>query len=243
VSTLVLKLAGPLQAWGTDSRFVQRHTRNGPSKSGILGLLAAALGRRRIDPLEELLQLRFGVRHDQPGVITRDFQTAASLDRMRVLPLTHRYYLSDAVFVAAVEGDSDLIASVADALRRPRFPLYLGRRSCPPASPVYQSVVSGDLREVLKSTDPDRGIPWAASATWRRRQRAEVMLDIVRDAYPGEPPHELIRDSPVSFDPDHRQYGFRGIVQQSVVVLNNAVTSASRRSVTEHDPFTLTDDE
>lgn len=67
MTVLLLRLAGPLQAWGVKSRFTIRATELAPTKSGIIGMLAAAVGRRRTDPIEDFLSLRFGVRKDQPG--------------------------------------------------------------------------------------------------------------------------------------------------------------------------------
>ncbi len=43
-ATLAILLDGPLQSWGVDSRYEQRETAAFPTKSGIIGLLAAALG-------------------------------------------------------------------------------------------------------------------------------------------------------------------------------------------------------
>src|SRR4051794_18002567 len=117
MSVLLLTLTGPLQSWGSSSRFVRRGTETAPTKSGVLGLLAAAQGRRRTDPLEDLAGLRFGVRIDQPGRLVRDFQTARSLDGRQTMPLSYRFYLADAVFLAAVEGDPALLDVLADALR------------------------------------------------------------------------------------------------------------------------------
>ena len=69
--TLLLRLVGPMQSWGTTSRFDQRDTGKEPSKSGVVGLLAAALGidRENWTDLEPLTRLSMGVRHDRPGVI------------------------------------------------------------------------------------------------------------------------------------------------------------------------------
>jgi len=75
--TLVLRLAGPLQSWGGHSQFNRRETAGEPSKSGIVGLLAAAQGRRRQDPIEDLLHLQLGVRTDQPGSLLRDYHTVS----------------------------------------------------------------------------------------------------------------------------------------------------------------------
>ena len=58
MSTLLLRLAGPLQSWGTDSKFEVRRTENEPSKSGVIGLVAAALGIRRNEEISELNSLR-----------------------------------------------------------------------------------------------------------------------------------------------------------------------------------------
>ena len=77
--TLLLRLAGPMQSWGTTSRFDQRDTGKEPSKSGVIGLIAAALGIDRElwnDDLKALAGLVMGVRHDRPGVLKRDYQTA-----------------------------------------------------------------------------------------------------------------------------------------------------------------------
>ena len=67
--TLLLRLVGPMQSWGTTSRFDQRDTGKEPSKSGVVGLLAAALGidRENWTDLEPLTRLSMGVRHDRPG--------------------------------------------------------------------------------------------------------------------------------------------------------------------------------
>ena len=80
MTVLLLRLAGPLQAWGVKSKFSIRATELAPTKSGILGMLAAAVGRRRTDPVEDLLTLGFGVRKDQPGTVIRDLHTAHTLD-------------------------------------------------------------------------------------------------------------------------------------------------------------------
>src|SRR5690242_16495672 len=157
MTVLLLKLAGPLQAWGSSSRFAQRGTEIAPTKSGVIGMLAAAKGIRRTEPLTELLGLEFGVRLDQPGQILRDFQTARSLDGRSSAPLTYRFYLSDAIFLAAVHGEMALLHDLADALRRPRYPLYLGRRSCPPAGPVSLGVHDTNLDDALDSW------PWLAT--------------------------------------------------------------------------------
>ena len=133
---LLLRLAGPLQSWGDSSRFARRRTRTEPTKSAVIGLLAAALGRSREEDIDDLRLLEFGVRTDQPGSLLRDFQVERSLDEKVVMPLSHRYYLSDAVFLVALGGPADKLAELDEALHHPVWPLYLGRRSCPPDLPM-----------------------------------------------------------------------------------------------------------
>src|SRR5260370_17357943 len=76
MGTLLLRLAAPMQSWGTQSRFVVRDTGLEPSKSGVIGLLCAALGRPREAPMEDLARLRMGVRVDRGGVMQTDYHTA-----------------------------------------------------------------------------------------------------------------------------------------------------------------------
>lgn len=76
MTTLLLRLAGPMQAWGTDSKVDTRTTGAQPSKSGIVGMIAAAMGRSRDELVDDISALRFGVRTDQGGTILRDYHTA-----------------------------------------------------------------------------------------------------------------------------------------------------------------------
>ncbi len=214
MSTLLLRLSGPLQSWGDSSRFTRRATRSEPTKSGILGLLAAAQGRRRTDPIEDLVQLRFGVRIDQRGRLLRDFHTAHSHEGVP-MPLSQRYYLADATFLAGVEGDGSLIEALAQALRSPRFPLFLGRRACTPSEPVFYDVVDGDLISCLRSVD------WLASPWYRRQQAKTVDLELVVDAGPGEGGSESVRDVPVAFDPRQREWAWRDVVRPTPVHVVN----------------------
>ncbi len=230
MTVLLMRLAGPLQSWGLSSRFARRDTDAAPTKSGVLGMLAAAKGMRRTEPLTELLQLEFGVRIDQPGQVTRDFQTARSLDGRTSAPLTYRFYLSDAVFLAAVSGAGGLLRGLAEALDHPHYPLYLGRRSCPPAGRVSLGVHGQDLHDALASW------PWLASDWYRRRAPRTLPLEIIRDARPDEASAETVPDEPVSFDPARREYGWRTIVRRHVDVTNE---HPDRAGVTEHDPLSL----
>jgi CRISPR system Cascade subunit CasD len=143
MTTLLLRLAGPMQAWGTDSRFDIRDTGTEPSKSGVVGLLAAALGRPREASVDDLAALRLGVRVDREGAMRDDFHTVLDVARVpgkerdaRHPVVTRRAYLADADFLVGLEGDPDLLRSLDRALGRPQWPLFLGRKAFPPADPV-----------------------------------------------------------------------------------------------------------
>ncbi|NYI42041.1 type I-E CRISPR-associated protein Cas5/CasD [Demequina lutea] len=216
MNCLVLRLAGPMQSWGVSSRFVRRTTESQPTKSGVLGLLAAAAGRRRTDPIEDLLAVSFGVRVDQPGRLVRDFQTARTMDGAHSMPLSYRFYLADAAFLAVVEGEPGFIDELDDALRHPVYPLYLGRRSCPPAGPVTLGIRrDASVNEVL-SDEPWRAAPW-----WQKTYRSStVALETVADAQPGAEDWLTVADLPISFDPERRLYALRAIERGIVTVTN-----------------------
>lgn len=232
MTALLLRLAAPLQSWGTSSRFSRRNTDLVPSKSGIIGLLANARGIRRIDPIEELLDLRIGVRVEQPGQLERDFQTARTRDGAESMPLSYRFYLADAVFAVAVEGDPELLTGLSQALRRPAYPLFLGRRSCPPAGRLEYGIHATDAENLLRTT------PWMASPRIRQRHRdADVNLDLVIDCPPGTTGGQVVRDDPISFHPHHREYGWRTVKRVPVTVPNPDHQPAPATNL--HDPMDL----
>lgn len=76
MAVLLLRLAAPLQAWGSSSKFIVHSTEREPTKSGVIGMIAAALGIQRNDDPQKLVPLttlRFGVRADKEGVLLKDF--------------------------------------------------------------------------------------------------------------------------------------------------------------------------
>ncbi|RDI95463.1 type I-E CRISPR-associated protein Cas5/CasD [Meiothermus sp. QL-1] len=139
--TLLLRLQGPMQSWGTRSRFDYRDTWPYPTKSGVLGLLAAALGRDRKEDISDLAALRMGVRVDRRGVLKVDYQTAQGVlnsEQSKTRDVqSWRYYLSDAAFLVGLEGDAGLLKGAHQALLNPRFALYLGRKGYAPSPPPY----------------------------------------------------------------------------------------------------------
>lgn len=228
-SSLLLLLKGPMQSWGDESRFKTRATAATPSKSGVIGLLAAAEGRRRVDPVEDLAALTFAVRVDQSGSLLRDYQTAQDWIRKpgAAGSLVSRYYLADAAFVAAIESEHrEIVDGLEAALRSPAYPLYMGRRSCP----VHPGLVIGVVdkpAELALQEHPE----WHVSREHKRESTRVVSLPIYRDALPGEKGGVARQDVPVSFDPRHRKYGWRNVVQSSYVEMKNP------DGVADADPF------
>jgi CRISPR system Cascade subunit CasD len=169
-NTLFLRLEGPLQGWGERAQWSVRDTATEPTKSGVVGLLACALGWNSDDDLRRLSQqIRLGVRCDRPGVPLVDYHTAGGGYKTAQLltaegkpklssgrphtEQTWRHYLCDASFVIAVQADdAALIAQLADAIQSPHWLIYLGRKSCPPSRPPFEG--TGDypsLEEALRA--------------------------------------------------------------------------------------------
>ena len=147
MATLLIRISAPMQSWGTQSHFSHRDTGREPSKSGIIGLLCAALGRPRHESIADLRELRMGVRIDQPGTILWDYHTAGidgyykvsgSIERKNAI-ISDRYYLSDARFLVGLEGERALLETLQAALERPRWFLFLGRKAFLPAERVWLS--------------------------------------------------------------------------------------------------------
>ncbi|KWX02917.1 CRISPR-associated protein Cas5 family [Carbonactinospora thermoautotrophica] len=216
---LILRLAGPLQSWGEHSTFQERDTQPYPTRSGILGLLAAAQGRSRASELTDFLQLRLTVRVDRPGVFLTDFHTVGGgLPRHQTIPtaeggrrpekattlVSRRHYLADAAFTVAVEGPDELTGKLAAALRHPVWPLYLGRRSCPPAEPILLAAGVADPVAALK-----QAVPLSRA---RPREQSTVAVDFVYETDIRDPHARThLLDVPVSFDPLRRTYRPRAI--------------------------------
>lgn len=202
MSTLLLRLAAPMQAWGSDSRFEVRRTGREPTKSGVIGLLAAALGRSRADSIDDLCQLRFGVRVDQEGQLLRDFHTAHQGEKTAYV--TERYYLCDAVFLVGLESaNRALLEGLEQALQSPVFPLFLGRRSCPPTLPIALGIRDGSLVDTLKSE------PWLASRWMQRQYREKPLLRLMTDSGCGGMGRGMQRDLPITFHISARSYAYR----------------------------------
>ena len=198
--TLLLQSVAPLQSWGTQSEYIMRDTGREPCKSGILGLLCAALGVPREDlaTLAQLASLKMGVRVDREGTVLRDFHTAT--DKSGNKPSTTvstRYYLSDAMFLVGLEGEIELLSRLQEALHRPKWTLFLGRKSCVPSRPPYikDGLIDLPLLEALKNY------------AWLGENAAELQkLKKIRLVYEDPTGHPTTSDLPISFIRNHRTF-------------------------------------
>ncbi len=165
---LILRLDGPMQAWGTHTFEDFRPSNLFPTRSGLLGLLAACLGIERNDQggLNRLgASVEFAVRIDRqiqrseqeqatlkPGVKLPDFHTVMAARKVDGSVNKHpivsrREYLFDAAFTVAVGSKPDApisLAALAEALRRPLYTPSLGRRACPLARPLFEGLYEAE---------------------------------------------------------------------------------------------------
>lgn len=217
--TLLLRLAGPMQSWGIQSRFPDRDTGLEPSKSGVIGLLCAALGKPREEnqqvtniALTQLASLVMGVRIDQQGTLKYDYHTAQNVrvssasdnDVAEVLAgrkkdpkgnilrdsVSNRYYLSDAIFLVGLAGDDlALLQILHAALATPVWPLYLGRKAFVPGAPVW-------LEDGLcPDTDLRAALaayPWLSGDVKKRPEQLRLVLE-------DDAGSEVRPDQPLSF--------------------------------------------
>lgn len=196
MNVLLLRLSGPMQSWGVQSRFSVRDTGLEPSKSGVVGLLCAAQGRRRHEPVDDLARLTMGVRVDQEGILARDFHTAMNVLKagggIKDTELSTRYYLADARFLVGFEGDDlALLTHLHTALHDPVWPLYLGRKAFVPGEPVW---LKNGLCENIRLLDALKLYPWLGHnrREWERLKQVRVVWED-----PDGP--EVRPDQPLSF--------------------------------------------
>ncbi|MCJ8269240.1 MAG: type I-E CRISPR-associated protein Cas5/CasD [Psychrosphaera sp.] len=156
---LIFQLYGAMASWGDIAVGEARHTALYPSKSALTGLIAAALGIKRDEEQRQLQltkSLQFGIKVLSSGSILRDYHTSQvpPQERKRVFHtreqelkhaaklntiLSTRDYRADAYALVAVSVTQDApysLQQISDALKTPKFVLYLGRKSCPLAVPL-----------------------------------------------------------------------------------------------------------
>jgi len=244
MKTILLKFSGPLQSYGTSSHFQTRYTDYYPSKSAVLGLLAACLGYRRDEEekIRELSTLKFAVRIDQQGGLLKDYHIAITDKEIVEKPqtyVTNRYYLEDALFVVALSGMDELIDTLTKAIKSPYFQPFMGRRSLPVPVDFFLGVSAEDILDSL------RNLPWQAAHWYKKKKRKqgigekislEVYADeeILKDEKISR--SKLRRDIPISFSQKGRQFAFRQEACISIEVLSGIEQGLGAEDI-EHDVF------
>lgn len=229
MKTILLKFSGPIQSWGTNSRFETRHTDYYPSKSAVIGMISAALGYKRDDErIEKLNELDFAVRIDQEGKLAKDYHIAqkfkdnGDFDRTYV---TNRYYLEDGVFVVGLSHENDeYIGKIEKALRYPYFQLFMGRRAFPISPDFIIEIKEETLLESLTK------LPWQAMKWYKKKSSSKINLSIYADG-------DLVKDGKkhtrldkvISFSQKERKFGPRYETRINISIDNN--------NETEHDAF------
>lgn len=212
--TLLIRLVGPMQSWGTTSRFAERDTGKEPSKSGVIGLLAASMGidRENWIDLEPLTRLSMGVRHDRPGILKREYQTAGCAQTETIIKangkqaedggvVSFRHYLADAAFLVGMEcQDRSLLEKAHASLQNPVWALALGRKSYVPSEQIWvmEGVQDGPLKEVLLRW------PWIGTLRWKEELPSKLLLSLESEDGSGA----LRMDQPLSSFAE-RRFGAR----------------------------------
>ena len=169
--TLLLRLKAPMQSWGVSSRFSIRDTGKEPSKSGVIGLLCAALGISRDEAnleneiFRKLTELKMCVRVLREGVMQKDYHTAQNVAKaaggIKPTELSDRWYLADADFLIGLESDDfSFLETLQNALKKPKWQLFLGRKAFVPSEPVYLAaggLQNGEIETVLPGFDIEGG--------------------------------------------------------------------------------------
>ena len=219
IATLLIACVGPMQSWGTRSRFEIRDTEKEPTKSGIIGMIGAAQGRDREAPIADLTDLWMGVRVDREGLLRRDFQTAQNVavasGGSPENQISSRFYLADAAFLVGLEGPLAVLEQIHTALRQPHWPIFLGRKSYLPSLPPYLAdglKIGRSLRQALCSyplliSGESEEAPAATARTVR-------MVLEARSVTP-----ETRKDQPVSYSIARRTYRTRYVTTEQVHIM------------------------
>jgi len=194
---LAFHLEGPLQSWGERARWTIRDTANEPTKSGVIGLLAACLGwgiENDVQIAELATAVRLGVRIDRPGRGLVDFHTVVggvrSADgKIKITETTkqpevvvsRRSYLADASFLVVLGGSTERLDRLEKAILDPVWPPFLGRKSCPPSVPIVPRRL-----EARGIEDALRQIPWTPRDAEQTPDRFRAVVEVDQTKAPAE---------------------------------------------------------
>lgn len=214
---LALYFDAPLQSWGYQSRFDRRTTLSYPTRSGVIGLISAAMGRDwgDTDWLASLDTLRLTALVFHKGGRLLDFHTVGGgYDRttqefciphtaegkMRgpgkeTVP-TVREYLEDARFGAVLEGSRAVLEQVAAALDNPQWGVWLGRKACIPAARICEGLYASAAEAEARLVTVAGGQP----------------VRRIREATDFAEGTDTLMDRPMNFQNDQRDFMPRRVV-------------------------------
>lgn len=233
MSTILLKFASPLQSWGTNSHFNIRHTDLHPSKSAVIGMIAAAFGYRRQqnEEIQKLNKLDFAIRADQIGSIAKDFHVARHEYIEKNVFLTDRYYLEDSIFLVALGSkDENLMDKIEYALKNPYFQLFLGRKSVPINADFFLERNEKNPIENLKT------YPWLARKWYKKNHQPYLSIFADGDLIEDEKftlPSEIRKDGVVSFSQKERIFKNRQEIRLDIKIADED----EMFNDTQHDIF------
>lgn len=155
-----------MQSWGYRSRFDYRDTALEPTRSGVVGLICAAMGIARGEEISRFDGMRMGVRVDKEGRPERDYHTALDVIKAggngKDTVVSYRDYLADASFTVGLQSENKpLLEEIAKCLRNPEWFLFLGRKAFPLAEPPLgpdDHPMAGTLEEHLLSGDSSKRV-------------------------------------------------------------------------------------
>lgn len=166
---LAMLLDAPLQSWGFASRFQRRTTALHPTRSGISGMICAALGVEKgsgeeaewLERLQAVAMTILTIGRQNEIRRLEDFHTVLKTRRAsgsisNDAVITHRQYLLDAKFGVILCGEPETLEAIHQALVNPRWGVWFGRKNCIPAAPVCPKGVQEsweDAMVVLGLTD------------------------------------------------------------------------------------------
>lgn len=154
--TLTFTLTAPTMRFSAQQTYNNKPTLPYPTKSSIVGLVAASLGRRRGENIDDLANMRMGVAVLNKPHTFIDFQTMgyANMTQTTRMPIQRKQYLSDCKFQIALESDNEsLLESIARSFTNPAFPLFCGARDC-----IVTEPISGTINEGTIEDNIERGI-------------------------------------------------------------------------------------
>lgn len=140
-------------------------SQSAPTKSAVVGMLAAALGRTKSDSITDLNQLLIGTCTTNAGVLHTRFGTITGASQLeggiRSNPLIRKkgYFQAATLgpgdsylvrhIVAFQSEDEMFVQELLKALTAPVFPVFVGRANCRPAEPMPLGYLEGTLEDAF----------------------------------------------------------------------------------------------